>query len=331
MRSLQLKNWINVLVAGVFLFALPIDKVAAQSWPPDKMTVVIPHGVGGTTNALARGLGDIWAGYLGTTFVYENKKGASTRIGHDYFLRQPADGSVLLAGNLSTAAIMYAQQKPDWNWEESIQPIGIYSIDPAVIFVAKDSPYQTFADFLEAAKASPKTFAVSQWQSEDTLLLHQIMDKTGAQFEIIPHDVSTQALSQVMGGNIDIGILKVGPVSNAGDAVRMLAVTLPENLIKSLTNDAPTVGEVMNVDVMSVASYRAFSVHKELAEKYPDRVQTLSDTFYQAVSDQRYIDAMRKAANSPELLSRMDSEMIKTKILDPVWAAYAQFGEVFSK
>lgn len=302
---------------------------AQEAWPPAQMTIVIPHGTGGATDRLARALGEVWQEYLGTTFVYENKKGASTRIGHDYFMRQPKDGSVMLAGNLSTAAIMYAQQKPDWDWDQSLYPLGLYSIDPAVIFVRKESPYQTLQAFLDAAKTEPRTFAISQWQSEDTLLLHQLMEKSGAKFEIIPHDVSTQALSQVMGGNIDIGILKVGPASQGGDAVRMLALAMKTNPIPGLTNDAPTVGEVVGSKVMSVASYRAFTVHKEVADKYPERVAKLKETFRQAIADKRYLDAAAKAGTSPDLLVDMSTEEMRDDIVGPVWENYERFGAVF--
>lgn len=301
----------------------------ADEWPPEQMTVVIPHGVSGTTSALARAIGDIMAENLGTTFVYENKKGASTRIGHDYFMRQPHDGTVLLAGNLSTAAIMYGTQKPDWKWEESIQPLGIYSIDPAVIFVAKDSPAKTLSDLLDTAKDESKTFAISQFQSADTLLMYQIMDKTGAQFELIPHDVSSQALSQVMGGNIDAGILKVGPVSRGGDAVRMLAIALPKNPIPKLTNDVPAIAEVVGSKMMSVASYRAYSVHKDLKENYPERYQAILDALNKALADPRYAEAMKKAGTSPDLLTDLAPDQIEGEVVEPVWETLAAHKDVF--
>lgn len=304
---------------------------AAADWPPAKMKVVITHGNGGTTGRLARVFGEIWQEYLNTTFIFENKSGASTRIGHDYFMNLPKDGSALLAANISTAAIMYAQQKPKWKWEDSFVPLGLYSIDPGVIFVRKESPFNTLQDVIDAAKQKKMTYALSQWQSEDNLLIHQIMDVTGAQFEVIPHDVSTQALSQVIGGNLDIGALKVGPASSGGDSIRMLALALPSNPIKNITGDIPPVSEAIGHKVMNVASYRSFSVHKEFADKHPEHVKTLQETFRKVLADKRYIDAALKAGTSTELLGERTSQEIQDEIVAPVWANYEKFGDVFNK
>lgn len=303
----------------------------AEDWPPPKMTVVITHGNGGTTGRLARAFGEIWQEHLHTKFIFENKKGASTRIGYDYFMNKPQDGSVLLASNLSTAAIMYKQQKPGWKWEESVVPLGLYSIDPGVIFVRKDSPYKTLGEVVEAAKKKPMTYALSQWQSEDNLLIHQIMDLTGAKFEVIPHDVSTQALSQVIGGNIEVGALKVGPASNGGDAIRMLALAQPTNPIKNITGDIPTVSEAIGQKVMNVASYRAFSVHKAWADQHPKEVEILIDTFKKTLADPRYIEAALKAGTSTELLGGRTSQEIQDEVVEPVWTNFEKFGDVFSK
>lgn len=328
-----MKNLKRILTSTVVALATIAASgiAAAEDWPPAKMKVIITHGNGGTTGRLARAFGEIWQEHLKTKFIFENKSGASTRIGHDLFMNQPKDGSVLLAANISTAAIMYKQQKPSWVWEDSFVPLGLYSIDPGVIFVRKDSPYKTLGDVIAAAKKAPMTYSLSQWQSEDNLLIHQIMDVTGAKFEVIPHDVSTQALSQVIGGNIEVGALKVGPASSGGDAIRMLAIALPTNPIKKITGDIPTVAEAIGHKVMNVAAYRAFSVHKEFADKHPEHVKTLIETFKQTLADPRYIEAALKAGTSTELLESRTSKEIQEEIVEPVWANYEKFGDVFNQ
>ena len=223
------------------------------------------------------------------------------------------------------------QQKPQWKWNESIYPLGLFTVDPASIFVARNSRFKSLADVIAAAKVKPVTFAISQWQSEDTLLLFQIQELTGAKFQMIPHDVSTQVMAQVIGGNIEVGILKQGNVQLGGDAVRVLAVDMPKNAIPELTNNAPTVQEIVGAPVISAYSYKAYSVHPDFVKKNPAQARRLEETFHQTLQDPKFIAAAKALGVSPKLLLDFTSEEIQDKIVQPVMETYRRFGEAFNR
>jgi tripartite-type tricarboxylate transporter receptor subunit TctC len=319
-------------VAIALAAVVSINQVKADdaAWPPKQIKVVIPHGSGGAVDRAARTFGQIWQEYLGTAFIYENKGGASTRIGHDYFSAQPKDGSVFLATNLSTAAIMYAQTKPKWNWDDLAVPVGMYSIDPGVMFVSADSPFKTLEEVIAAAKKQPMTLGLPSWQSEDNLLMHQIMEVTGAQFEIIPHEVSTQALSQVMGGNIQVGSAKIGTVLRGGEKIRLLALEQPTNVIPKLVGNIPTVSEVLGQKMMSVASYRAYQVPAAFAKANPKHMDFLRETFVKTLNDPRFVEAAKKIGDAVELLSGRTPEEIRAEVVEPTWENYEKFGHIFN-
>ena len=200
-----MNTWTAVSAA---VSALAISTTAfaqTDSWPPDQMTIVISHDIDSSQNQTTRVLGDVWAEKLGTEFVYENRPGASGRVGYDYYLQQPADGSTLLSSNQASASIMYAQQNPDWNWKEVLHPIGVFTIDPGVLFVRRGSDLDTIEAIVEASKEQPLTLGVSFWASPENLQVHQVMDQTGAQFEVIPTESSGELVTQILGGHIDIG------------------------------------------------------------------------------------------------------------------------------
>ena len=76
-----------------------------------------------------------------------------------------------------------------------------------------------------------------------------------------------------MGGNIDVGSVKVGTATNGADGIRMLALEFPTNPITHLTGEIPTVSEVIGQPMMSVASYRAYKVPAAFAEANPEHME----------------------------------------------------------
>jgi len=319
-----------VLLAGLGLAAAQVGTAWAQdAWPPARMTVVVSHDIGSSQNVTMRALGEVWQEKLGTQFVYENRDGASGRVGYDYFLSQPKDGSVILSSNMGSASIMYAQQKPEWQWREVLQPLGIFGVDPGAIFVKSDSEFQTLADVVAAAKERPMTLGLSFWASPENLQIHQIMGETGAQFEVVPNDNSSEIMAQVLGGHVDVGYSKVGSVLRAGDGLRIIAIPLATNPVPNLTNNAPTADEALGLETMGVASYRGVLVHKEWSDANPEHFQTLRDTFVEAIADPRFIEAMAEQGVDKELIYDTPPDQIYSEILDRYWDAFERYGSIY--
>ena len=319
------------ILTAVTVAALQIGTAVAQEdWPPARMTIVVAHDIGSSQNVTTRALGEVWQEKLGTQFVYENRDGASGRVGYDYFLSRPKDGSVILSSNMGSASIMYAQQKPDWKWREVLQPLGIFGVDPGAIFVRSDSEFQDFSDVVEAAKERPMTLGLSFWASPENLQIHQIMGETGAQFEIVPNDNSSEIMAQVLGGHVDVGYSKVGSVLRAGDGLRIVAVPLATNPVPNLTNNAPTADESLGIETMGVASYRGILVHKEWADANPDKVQLLRDTFVESLSDPRFLKAMADQGVDKGLIYDIAPDQIYSEILERYWSAFEQYGDIYN-
>src|ERR1043166_8156876 len=89
------RRWLVLTCACLFL-AASIPACFAQQWPYHSVKVVVPYGVGGVTDTMARVTADRLGKMLGQTFVIENKVGAGGSIGVDYALHSPPDGYTLL-------------------------------------------------------------------------------------------------------------------------------------------------------------------------------------------------------------------------------------------
>jgi tripartite-type tricarboxylate transporter receptor subunit TctC len=319
-------------VAVICVLAVPfwvVTDSAAENWPPAKTEIIISHGVGSGQGTTTRTLGEFWGELLGTQFIYKNKKGASGRIGYDYFVKQ-TDETAMLSSNITSASIMYAQQKPDWDWEKEIYPIGIMAVDPGAIFAHKNSPFKTLQDLIAEAKKRKITFAISYWASPDNLLMHQIMEITGAQFEIVPYGNSKDLVTQVLAGNVEAGYTKIGAIIRGGNDLNFLAMSLDENPVPEATGNAPTIDSVLGVETIGVASYRAINMHKPFADKYPERLAKIKAAFEKAKMDPAFREKAQKMGIEPGLVVNWSHERVM-KTIRGYWKAFEKYGDIYKR
>lgn len=329
-----LDGFVGMSATGISTLIMTLGVAAgaqATEWAHDRTNIVVSHGVGSSQNQTTRVLGDVWQEYLGTNFIYEVRGGSSGRIGYDFFQRQAKDGSFLLSSNVGSASIMYAQQKPAWDWRETLIPIGMYAVDPGVIFVSANSEFETFSDVIEAAQERPLTMAISFWASPENLQIQQIMAATGAQFDIVPIGSSDEVITQLLGGHYDVGYQKVATVHRAGDNLRAIAVPMATNPVPGMTNNSPTVDDAIGAETMGIASYRVILAHKEWADANPEHVELLQSTLAEALQDERLLERMGQLGVPSDLVYTLSTEEIYTQILDRYWDAFDRFGDIYSE
>ena len=301
----------------------------AQDWKPEQVTIVLPHGVGGGQDRLTREFGAVWEKHLGVPVVYENVSGASGRRGYDYFLNQPTDGSFVMSSNLASASIMYVQQEPDWNWNESVHPIGLFGVDPGAFFTHEDTPYDSFEELLDAARESPVTFGLAFWASPDNLVAHQVAEIADAEFQVVPIGGGSDTVTAVLGGHVQAGFTKLTNIMK-NDEMRFLAISMDTNPIPGKTNDAPTVSEALDEPTLSVASYRSITLHQDTVDNHPEVAQWLKQTMEAAKDDPEYIEAATREGMDADLIVDMNHEEIRS-IIESYWDAYDRLGHVYEE
>ncbi len=303
--------------------------VAAADFPPRQITVVMTSSVGGGQDRLTRAFAKVWEKHLGARLRILPKPGASGRIGLDYFAKQPADGTVVASANLSTVGIMHRQQAPDWGWLETVHNLGVFGVDPGAMFVRADSPHRTIEEVIEAARAEPMLAGVSQWGNSDNLVIHQLIDQTGAQFQAIPAGGGSATVTAVLGGHVPVAVGKVSNINSAGEEMRILGITMENNPVPQLTGNAPTVNGVLGTSTATSASYRAIVVPASMVKEYPERYRILKDSFEAAKDDPEYIEAAAKDDVSPDLILDLDHDALQA-VVEGYWQAFDSSGAFFS-
>ncbi len=219
------------------LAALPV--VAAQAadpaWPSKPIRFVVPFPPGGGTDLSSRAVTQRIAKNAGWTFVVENKPGSGGNIGADFAAKSPPDGYTFVMGQTSNLAInpaLYA--KPPFDPIRDFAPVSLVSTVPLVIVGTAKKPWRTLGDVVAAAKqgadrvsyASPGNGTVAHLAGE------LLARSAGVKLLHVPYKGASPALTDLVGGQVDLYISTPGPAAGhvKSGAIHALAVTSPKRV-----------------------------------------------------------------------------------------------------
>jgi tripartite-type tricarboxylate transporter receptor subunit TctC len=139
--------------------AASLSLSAFAQYPNRPITLIVPWGAGGGTDAVARFIGSLMEKDLGQPVNVVNRTGGSGVVGHSAIATAPADGYTI--GMITVEITMMHHQKLTELNPTSYTPIALVNLDPAGFQVRADSPYKSMADVLAAVKANPGKFKAS--------------------------------------------------------------------------------------------------------------------------------------------------------------------------
>ncbi|MGX9933914.1 Bug family tripartite tricarboxylate transporter substrate binding protein [Advenella kashmirensis] len=242
------KTMITGLAGGMLLVTtLTAGLVHAQDWPQRPVRMVVPYTPGGGTDSITR----IIAEKISQTdkdiqFVIENKPGAGGNIGMTQVARAKPDGLTLGMGQTSNLAINpVIMQDMKFDASKDFTPIAVVAELPTVLVVRADSPYQSLADVVAAAKAKPGQLkqALATLGTVGHLAGEMLSYKAGIKVLNVPYKGASPALTELIGGQTDYMFATPVSVINliADKDLRALAVTSSKRI--AAMPDVPTVAE----------------------------------------------------------------------------------------
>jgi len=246
-----MKNAILSICAAVALLAAPCapagtgQSEAAARYPDRALTVIVTFPPGGGTDLLARKLGAGLQQALGQPVVVENRPGASGNIGARAVARAEPDGYTLLMVNSSFAINPGVYRDLEFSPEHDFAAVINVAFVPSVVVVPAASPLASLADALRRAAppADPLPFATCGNGTPQHLAGEMLREASGAVLQHVPYRGCGPALSDVLSGQVPLGIVtasSAAPYIRAG-TLRALAVTSPRR--SPLLPQVPTVAE----------------------------------------------------------------------------------------
>lgn len=202
---MQRRHLIHSALATTAAFGLPTW--AQDKYPSKNISYIVPFPAGGTTDILARIMGQKLGAALGTNFIVDNRGGAGGSIGTELASRAAPDGYTVVGGTISSHAINVSlYPKLGYDPVKSFTPIVLIGSNPVMLVVGEKSPYKTLQDVLAAAKAKPGTITAASAGSGTSqhMALELLGYKSGTKFIHVPYKGSGPAIQDVIGGQVDM-------------------------------------------------------------------------------------------------------------------------------
>ncbi len=242
-RRLLLQAGATALALGAL--ALHAPQAHAQAWPSRPISLVVPFPSGGTTDVLARAIGQELSTALGQPVVVESKPGAGATLGADFVAKAKADGHTLLMGAVHHTIATSVYRKLPYDFQKDFAPVSVVALVPNVLVVNPNVPARNVPELLALAKAQPGKQAYGS--NGNGTAQHLI----GAQFEAmghvdilhVPYKGSGPLATDLLGGQIQMSFDTITPVLphiKAGK-LRALAVTTAKR--SPALPDVPTLDE----------------------------------------------------------------------------------------
>lgn len=288
---------------AAMLACLALPGVAAAQYPERPIRLVVPYAVGGTTDIIARVVGNKLGAQLGQSVVIENRPGAGGSIGSAYAAKQPADGYTLVMAVESSHAVnpnVYARSAYDPL--KDFAPISNLADVPNVLVVNPALPAQDLPAFLKLLKADPNKYAFGS--SGNGGLSHMngelFMQTTGTRMLHVPYKGLGPALNDLVAGQVQVvfdNIPSSYPLIQ-GQRIRPLAVAARQRL--KVLPDVPTYAEA-GLPAMNNPSWFGLAAPAGTPAPVLDK---LNEAVRQALADPATIDAIEKQGAVPSPMSR---------------------------
>jgi tripartite-type tricarboxylate transporter receptor subunit TctC len=167
---------------------------------------VVPYPPGGTTDLLARLIGQYLSEHLGQQFVIDNRPGAGNNIGTEVVANAPPDGYTLLLVNPANGINATLYKRLPFDFLRDIAPVAGITRVPNVMEVNPNFPAKTVAEFIAYGKANPgKINMASSGNGTSVHLSGELfMAMTGIRMTHVPYRGSAPALTDLLAGTVDV-------------------------------------------------------------------------------------------------------------------------------
>jgi tripartite-type tricarboxylate transporter receptor subunit TctC len=234
------------LAAGAAAVPAALRFARAQTYPARPVRIVVGYAAGGSTDILARLIGQSLSERLGQQFIVKNRVGAATNIATEAVVRAPPDGYTLLVVTPANAvnATLY-EKLVNYNFTRDIAPAASMVREPVIMVVNSSFPAKTIPDFIAYAKVNPgKINMASAGVGSASHMVGELFKMlTGVNMLHVPYRGNASAMTDLLGGQVqvlfDAFVTSVDHI-RAG-RLRALAVTTTKRL--EALPDIPTMDE----------------------------------------------------------------------------------------
>jgi tripartite-type tricarboxylate transporter receptor subunit TctC len=247
---------------------------AAAAWPERPVTLIVPWGAGGGTDATARIIASLLEKDLGQPVNVVNRTGGSGVVGHQAISSAAADGYTI--GLITVEIGMMHWQGLTEISGASYTPIGLVNSDPAGLQVRADAPYKTVADLVAAVKANPGKFKASGtgqggiWHLAIAGMLKDLhVDPAAVPW--VPSNGAAPGLQDLVAGGVEIVPCSLPEARSLIDAGKVKSLAVMADAPAALYPNVPTLKAATGSD-WKLGAWRGIAAPKGLPAEVRDKL-----------------------------------------------------------
>ena len=276
----------TVLRLAAALVSLALAPAALAQYPNRPITLIVPWGAGGGTDATARILASIMEKELKQPINVVNRTGGSGVVGHSAIAEATPDGYTI--GLITVEIGMMHWQGLTKLTGASYTPLGLVNADPAGLQVRVDSPYKSAKDLVDAIKANPGKFKASGtgqggiWHLSIAGMLKSL-NIDPATVPWVPSNGAAPGLQDLVAGGVEIVPCSIPEARALIDAGKVRSLAIMDPNPPALYPNVPPLKQALGTD-WSMAAWRGMAAPKGI----PKDVEA------------KLVDAVRKAYDSAD-------------------------------
>ena len=233
----------RTLIAAALACAATL--ASAQTYPSKPIRWIVPFPPGGSTDLLARVVGQKLTESWGQQVVVENRGGAGGTVGAAEAARAPADGYTLFMGAIHHTIATSAYPKLPYDFQRDFAPITVVAIVPNVLVVNPSIPAKNVKELIAYAKANPGklTYGSAGMGTAHHLIGEVFNSRAGVDILHVPYKGSAPAIADLIGGQVAIMYDTVASCLPHVKAGKLRALAVATAKPSSALPDVPTISD----------------------------------------------------------------------------------------
>lgn len=235
-----------LFAASVFAAGLSAPAAFAANWPDKPITIVVPFSAGGTTDVVARlvgqKLGEMWK----QSVVIDNKLGAGGNIGSGIVAQAKPDGyTILMASGSILTVNPHLYKTLPFDVDKDFVPVTNVAQGPMVVATSKKVPAKNLKELLDLAKKQPKSLNMGSagLGSQVHMAGENFSHAAKVQFTHVPYRGEAAAFTDLMAGQIDLVVGNIGAATPLVESGRINALAVTSKERAPMLPNVPTVAE----------------------------------------------------------------------------------------
>ncbi|CAN7347329.1 tripartite tricarboxylate transporter substrate binding protein [Bosea sp. LjRoot9] len=267
---------------GVALLVSSCWLAAAETYPSQRITLIVPFGAGSGTDAVSRIVFQRVSELLKTPIIIENRVGANGAVGAAAAARSAPDGYTLMAGGSSTHAANPSMLKSiQYDPKADFAPISQLGLYPYFLIVNPEVPAKTVRDLVALARDKPGSLSFAYANAIGQLSGEMLKKRAGVDLVAVPYRNSPQGITDLIAGRVSMMFLDMPPALPQVQAglARALATTTKNRTV--LFPSIPSMTEE-GVQLFDLSAWTGVFAPKGTP---PEIVSKLADTLHQVLDE----------------------------------------------